>query len=117
MVVLTPPFLPASLQSIRVLRALRLLRLVRLAKIARRTFSLQGLRYATLLAILTALGGGAAFSSVESGASAWDGVWWAVTTMTVVHEVDVVRDQIVGELRSLGERLRDLERSVEKLGR
>jgi voltage-gated potassium channel len=64
-VVLTPPFLPASLQAARVLRLLRLLRLVRLAPLARRFFSLEGVRYAALLALVTALGGGAAFSAAE----------------------------------------------------
>lgn len=83
-VVLTPPVLPASLQALRAFRLLRLLRLLRLAKIARRSFSIQGVRYAALLAVLTALGGGAAFSAVEEGNTTWDGVWWALTTMTTV---------------------------------
>ncbi len=40
-VLLTPPFLPSSLQALRALRVLRLLRLLRLAQLARRTFSLR----------------------------------------------------------------------------
>src|SRR5438270_11832596 len=83
-VVLTPPFLPAGLQALRVVRLLRLLRLLRLAKLARGLFSLEGLRYVTILAALTAVSGGAAFAAVESRQSTWDGVWWAVTTMTTV---------------------------------
>jgi voltage-gated potassium channel len=35
-----------------------------------------------LLALVTVLGGGAAFAAVESNTSTWDGVWWALTTMT-----------------------------------
>jgi voltage-gated potassium channel len=85
-VVLTPPFLPASLQAARAFRLLRLLRLVRGAQLARRLLSTEGVRDAAVLALLTVLGGGAAYAAVEKGQhlSAWDGVWWAVTTVTTV---------------------------------
>lgn len=83
-VLFTPPFLPASLQALRLFRLLRLARLFRLAPLARRLFSLEGLHYAALLAALTVLGGGAAYAAVEKNVSTWDGVWWAITTMTTV---------------------------------
>jgi voltage-gated potassium channel len=83
-VLFTPPFLPASLQALRVFRLLRLARLFRLARLARRLFSLEGLRYVALLALLTILGGGAAFAAIEKHSSTWDGVWWAFTTATTV---------------------------------
>jgi len=88
-VVLTPPLLPASLQALRVFRLLRVLRLLRLAQIGRRLFSLEGLRYAALLGLVTVLGGGAAFAEVEKHRSTWDGVWWAITTMTTVGYGDI----------------------------
>jgi hypothetical protein len=64
-VVLTPPIVPASLQAARLLRLLRLVRLLRLAQVARHLGSGESLRFAALVAVLTALGGGAAFASVE----------------------------------------------------
>jgi voltage-gated potassium channel len=78
-VLFTPPFLPASLQALRAFRLLRIVRLLRLAPLARRVFSLEGLRYAALLAVLTVLGSGAAYAAVEKNRSTWDGVWWAIT--------------------------------------
>jgi len=55
-VVLSPPGMPASLHALRTLRLLRLLGLLQLGKIARRTFSLEGLQYAALMAVITVLG-------------------------------------------------------------
>jgi voltage-gated potassium channel len=88
-VLLTPPFLPASLQAARVFRLLRLVRLLKLAVLTRRLLSTEGIRDAAVLALLSVLGGGAAFAAIEHGhqdepVSAWDGVWWAITTVTTV---------------------------------
>ncbi|MCW3049219.1 MAG: ion transporter [Solirubrobacterales bacterium] len=85
-VILTPPFLPASMQAARVFRLLRLLRLLRLGLLTRRLLSTEGIRDATVLAAMTILAGGAGYAAVEKGQhlSTWDGVWWAIVTVTTV---------------------------------
>ena len=85
-VILTPPFLPASLQAARVFRLLRLLRLLRAGVLARRLLTTEGVRDAAVFALLTVLGGGAAYAAVETGQNlnTWDGVWWAIVTVTTV---------------------------------
>jgi voltage-gated potassium channel len=88
-VALTPPFLPASLQVARAFRLLRLLRHVEAAALMRRVLSTEGVRDAAVIAAFTVLVGGAAYAAVEQSQdgerlSSWDGVWWAVTTVTTV---------------------------------
>lgn len=87
-VLLTAPLYTAVLQSLRSLRILRLLRLLRLAPLVRILFSAEGLRFAALLTLLTALAGGAAFASVEN-ISVGNGIYWAITTMTTVGYGDL----------------------------
>jgi voltage-gated potassium channel len=85
-VLVTPPFLPASLQAASAFRLLRLLPLLRAGLLSRRLLTTEGLRDIAVLALLTVLGGGTAFAAVEpeQNLTTLDGVWWAMTTVTTV---------------------------------
>ena len=86
-VFLTPPVLPSSLQSLRAIRLLRLLRLLKLAQVTKRLFSNRGLQYAALMTALIAIAGGSVFRAFEKSnqhLSEWDGIYWAITTMTTL---------------------------------
>jgi voltage-gated potassium channel len=86
-VLLTPPFLPPDLASLRVFRLLQLLPLLQAGMLVRRLFTTEGVRDAAVLALITVVGGGAVYASVERGEqdlTTWDGVWWAITTVTTV---------------------------------
>lgn len=56
-VVLTVPFWSTALQSLRVLRLLQLVRLGRIGPVVRRMFTLDGIRYAAVLAGVVLIGG------------------------------------------------------------
>ena len=50
----------------------------------RRLTRIAGFRYATLLAITGVLGGGFAYAAIEDGVGLFDGIWWAMSTVTTV---------------------------------
>jgi voltage-gated potassium channel len=77
-------------------------------RLSKQVFSLTGLRYAAFLTAVTVLGSGVAFAAVENGrgpeggqvVTTWDGIWWAVTTVTTVGYGDIDVNTTAG--RALG---------------
>jgi voltage-gated potassium channel len=83
-----------------VIRLLRLLRLLRLPGLARRVFTLEGLRYVSVLAVVTVIGGGTAFAQAENK-SFMDGLYWAMSTMTTVGYGDLTPTTNAGKVLAI----------------
>jgi voltage-gated potassium channel len=82
-VVLTPPFLTSMLNGVRLLRLVRVSRLLRLKPLVRWMFARGGLKYASVFTGLVVLAAAEAFSVMQN-TSYFNGLYWAVTTITTV---------------------------------
>lgn len=99
--VLTPPFLP---EPLHVLWVLRLLRILDVMPVAGRVFKFNAFRYAAMLAFLAVVAGGIAYTELEDrpDVDQFDGIWWAMTTISTVGYGDQFPETTPGRIVGMG---------------
>ena len=106
-VVTTLPAFGRFLSSLRLLRLARLLRLLRLGAIFSRIFQREReltsgttFRLAALLTLLVVVVAGAVETLVDHDQfpTTWDGIWWAMVTVTTVGYGDIAPESVGGQI-------------------